>query len=238
MIHNQTRSARGRLMKHAAVTAGLVVAWAAPTLAQNYEGPHQVRVGAFLQGGTTTLSGDFTPGPTPPTPFPATTDRGRLSNNGGGVSAGLEFLRARGFSYGVEGDFGFAHGSRGIANADVSTDYFGSLRGRVGFYMRPDWAIYGTGGYGFRGVTAVELSGASQGRTLMGGVYGGGTEFHRGNTIFFAEYLHEHYGNMNVPLSNGDLYAIKGNSDTFRLGVKFKVGFDGYYDEVRDGLRK
>ena len=73
---------------------------------------------------------------------------------------------------------------------------------------------------------------------MTGGVFGGGTELHRGNTVYFAEYLHSHFTDTNVTLANGDRFGIKGHSDAVRLGVKFKVGFDGYYDEVRDGLRK
>ena len=103
----------------------------------------------------------------------------------------------------------------------------------------PQLFIYGTGGFGFRGVTVTEpLAGLTAGQTLTGAVYGGGTELHRGNTIFFAEYLHSNFSNANATLANGDAYGIKGHSDAVRLGVKFKVGFDRYYDEVRDDLRK
>lgn len=106
-------------------------------------------------------------------------------------------------------------------------------------YAHPSWLIYGTGGFGFRGVTVTEpLAGLTAGQTLTGAVYGGGTELHRGNTIFFAEYLHSNFSNANATLANGDAYGIKGHSDAVRLGVKFKVGFDRYYDEVRDDLRK
>ena len=230
------------IVRRALLTAGAVTALSAPVVAQNYEGPHQVRVGAFLQGGSTTLDSTFTPGPAllPPVPPPAS-GSGHLANNGGGITAGLEWVRDR-WAFGFEGDFGLTNGSAAIVGAKIATDYFANLRGRVGFFARPDWFIYGTGGIGFRGVTVTEppaLGADSNGKTLTGAVFGGGTEFHRGNSIFFAEYLHNHYGSGNLgSLATGDVYGIKGNSDAFRLGVKFKVGFDGYYDEVRDGLRK
>ena len=97
--------------------------------------------------------------------------------------------------------------------------------------------FYGTGGIGFKGVTVTDALGAKNGKTLTGGIYGGGTELHRGNTIFFAEYLHSHFADSDVAVG-AKTYRISGHSDAVRLGVKFKVGFDGYYDEVRDGLRK
>ena len=217
----------------AAAAVMFAIGSATAAIAQNYEGPHQVRVGAFLQGGSTTL--DSATG--------ALSVQRSFGNNGGGMTAGLEFLRHGGWTFGVEGDFGLAKGSASIVGARHGTDYFASLRGRVGVYARPDWVIYGTGGIGFKGVDVTELSGADGGKTLSGAIYGGGTEFHRGNTIFFAEYLHSNYARTDVAVGGGlgfapNTYSLGGHSDAVRLGVKFKVGFDGYYDEVRDGLRK
>lgn len=228
MISTPSLTSPRHILRRAAVAAGALLALAAPAVAQNYEGPHQVRVGAFLQGGSTTLTGTLG----------SLIEDGRFGNNGAGITAGLEFIR-QGWIFGVEGDFGLAKGAKTIDGARFATDYFASLRGRVGVYAHPSWLIYGTGGFGFRGVTVTEpLAGLTAGQTLTGAVYGGGTELHRGNTVFFAEYLHSNFNDANVTLSNGNVFGVKGNSDAVRLGVKFKVGFDGYYDEVRDGLRK
>lgn len=216
------------LARRALATAGVVLALASPAAAQYFEGSHTVRVGAFLQGGSTTL--DATLG--------ALADSGTFGNNGGGIAAGVDWRREH-FMWGLEGDIGLTGGQRSILAAKFDTDYFASLRGRLGVYARPDWLIYATGGFGFRGITITELAGPSASRTLYGGVFGGGTEFHYGNTIFFAEYLRSQYGSESLTLpTSTNTYGVKGHSDAFRLGVKFKVGFDGYYDEVRDGLRK
>lgn len=215
------------LARRALAAASVVLALAAPAAAQNYEGTHTVRVGAFLQGGSTTLDGTFA----------ALAESGTFGNNGGGIAAGIDWRREA-FVLGLEGDIGLAGGQHAFVGAKFDTDYFASLRGRLGVYARPDWLIYATGGLGFRGVTVTELAGPSNSRTLYGGVFGGGTEFHYGNAIFFGEYLRSQYGSGNILVSSGNTYGIKGHSDAFRLGVKFKVGFDGYYDEVRDGLRK
>jgi hypothetical protein len=207
--------------------AGMLAAMAAPAVAQNYEGPHQVRVGAFLQAGGTTLNG-FNAG---------ASETGSLANNGFGITGGLEFLRQGGWTYGIEGDFGLGKGQRSIVGARYATDYFGNLRGRIGVYARPDFLLYGTAGIAFRGVNVSELTGASNGKTLTGGIFGAGAEWHRGDTILFTEYLHSVYSNANDAVGL-NTYGIKGNSDVIRVGVKFKVGFDGYYDEVRDSLRR
>ena len=218
--------------KRALAAVGMIAACAVPAVAQNYEGPHQVRVGAFLQGGGTTLSGTSTA-----PAFFGTSETGSFGNNGAGITGGLEFLRQGGWTYGIEGDFGVAKGQRSLVGARYASDYATSLRGRLGVYARPDWLFYGTGGIAFKGVTVTELGGASNGKTLTGGVYGLGTEFHRGNSIFFTEYLHSQFSRTNDAVG-ANTYSIKGNSDAIRVGVKFKVGFDGYYDEVRDTLRR
>lgn len=213
--------------RFALAAAGLLAAMVAPVAAQNYEGPHQVRVGAFLQGGSTTLNG-YNAG---------VSENGSLGNNGFGITGGLEFLRQGGWSYGIEGDFGLGKGQRSIVGARYATDYFGNLRGRIGVYARPDLVLYGTAGIAFRGVNISELTGAANGKTLTGGIFGGGAEWHRRDTIFFTEYLHSVYSNSNDAVGI-NTYGVKGNSDVIRVGVKFKVGFDGYYDEVRDSLRR
>lgn len=236
MISSPKRSQR--VVKRVATACGILLAASLPAFAQNYEGPQQVRVGAFLQAGSTTLDGTLN----------GISERGHFGNSGAGITAGYEFLRAGGWTYGAEADFGVTNGSHPIVGARYATDYFGSLRGRLGFYARPDWVLYGTAGIGFRGVRITDpvTPNAAADRTLTGGVFGAGSEWHRGNTIFFAEYLHSHFGNETITtnstnifgVATSNLYGVKGDSDSFRLGVKFKVGFDGYYDEVRDGLRK
>jgi hypothetical protein len=216
--------------------------------AQNSEGTYQVRVGAFLDLGGTRLSNTNT------LDSGGAIDTGKF---GVGMTGGLEMLRAGKWTLGIEGDLGVSGG--GEKNLDspqnpngvrFGTDFFSSLRGRAGFYVRPDWVLYGTGGVAFRGVSvdAGPGGGAKLQKTLSGGVIGAGSEWHFGGTILFAEYLHTSLsgadfaiptyfppGSAPIPATT---YHVNGHSNSFRLGAKFKLGYDGYYDYVRDELRK
>lgn len=213
------------------VAAGLALGAAAPALAQNSEGTYQVRFGAFGQFGNTTLNGETG----------ALSGSGHTGGTGAGVTASFDVLRSGRWTYGVEIDGGVTGaGQANVVGARYGADYFASLRGRVGVYVRPDWVLYGTGGLGFRGVSITDAVGKSE-TTLTGSVFGGGVEHHRGSAILFAEYLHGHFGSrgLGVPVTTPvTQYRIGGDTNAFRLGVKFKLGYDGYHDDVRDGLRK
>ena len=236
------------LARSAALAAACGFCTFVPALAQNWEASHQLRAGMFIQGGHTTFNGsDGT-----------NSDSKTVGATGFGVTAGAEMLRAGGWTFGLEGDFGQSGATKtAIPNVGVTApnavngvqyaaDYFGSLRGRAGFYLHPSWVVYGTGGLGFRGVTVLNGLGDKGERTLYGGVYGGGSEWHIGqSTILFAEYLHSDYRNGQLPISHTTMlgatttnYIIGGHSDAVRIGAKFKLGFDNYTDDVRDGLRK
>jgi outer membrane immunogenic protein len=217
------------------IAAGLAGGVAALSLtaanAQNAEGAYQVRVGAFMDLGGTRLSNTNT------LDDGGSTDTGKF---GAGMTGGLEMLRAGKWTLGVEGDLGISGGGGQTLNGvRFGTDYFSSLRGRAGFYIHPDWVLYGTGGIAFRGVTvdAGPSFGTKVQKTLSGGVFGAGTEWHYGGTILFAEYLHTSLGGADFA-TNGTSYHVSGHNNTVRLGVKFKLGYDGYYDYVRDELRK
>ena len=226
-------------MRSAALALGILGGFAAPALAQNWEASHQLRAGLFLQGGRTEFDG--TKG--------ALTESGSTGATGFGVTAGAELLRARGWTFGLEGDFGQTGStSKSIVGARYSGDYFGSFRGRAGLQVMDNWVLYGTGGLGLRGLIITDSIGGKGEKTLYGGVYGGGSEWHRGNTIFFVEYLHSQYHNADVPVNFAGTpplipatttnYRAAISSDAIRLGVKFKLGFDNYTDDVAQGLRK
>ena len=222
-----------------------VLAMSNTASAQNWEADSQLRFGAFLQGGRTSFSNTLGVNNGPANVVTGSDSRD-ISNNGFGLTAGAEMLRWSGWTFGVEGDYGV----KGANNADlvgtrVQGDVFGSVRGRIGYYVRRDWVLYGTGGIGFQGVSVTDVNGGKGEHTLWGGVYGGGSEWHFGNTILFAEYLHQNYDNSSVNVTGTSLlstyansYAVSGSSDAVRLGVKFKLGFDNYTDDVRDGLRR
>ena len=223
------------------LTAGLAALSLTSAQAQNSEGAYQVRVGAFLDMGATRLS-NISPAATA-----GTADTGKF---GVGGTAGLEMLRSGAWTLGAEADLGVTGGGASNVNGvRLGADYFASLRGRAGFYVRPDWVLYGTGGVAFRGVSVDGGAAGKVDKTLAGGIFGGGSEWHHGGTILFAEYLHTSLagGDVLTPGAPATLFAvavpgtsyhINGHTNTFRLGVKFKLGYDGYYDYVRDELRK
>jgi outer membrane immunogenic protein len=220
-----------KLLMSSAIAAGLSALSFSAANAQNSEGTYQVRVGAFLDLGGTRLSN------TNAIDSGGSVDTGKF---GVGMTGGLEMLRAGQWTLGVEGDLGISGGGLQTLNGvRYGTDFFSSLRGRAGFYIRPDWVLYGTGGVAYRGIT-VDGSpnfGAKVQKTQSGGIFGFGTEWHHGGTILFAEYLHTSLSNTDFAI-NGTNYYVTGHSNTVRLGVKFKLGYDGYYDYVRDELRK
>jgi opacity protein-like surface antigen len=221
-----------RVLRFCLVAIGLAAGAPTSAVAQNSEGTYQVRVGAFLDLGGTRLS------ETNPLDAGGTANTGKF---GVGGSAGFEMLRSGAWTLGVEGDLGVTGGGApNINGVRFGADYFASLRGRAGFYLRPDWVVYGTGGAAFRGVSVDAGVAGAAGKvekTLTGGIFGGGMEWHHGGTILFAEYLHTSLAGAEFAV-NGNTFSVKGQSDTFRLGVKFKLGYDGYYDYVRDDRRK
>jgi outer membrane immunogenic protein len=220
-----------KLLLSSAIAAMLPVLALTTASAQNSEGTYQVRVGAFLDLGGTRLSNTNT------LDAGGSTDSGKF---GAGMSGGLEMLRAGKWTLGLEGDLGISGGGGQTLNGvRFGTDYFSSLRGRAGFYIRPDWVLYGTGGVAFRGVSvdAGPSFGTKVQKTLSGGVFGAGTEWHLDGTILFAEYLHTSLAGSDF-VASGTTYHVSGHSNAVRLGVKFKLGYDGYYDYVRDELRK
>jgi opacity protein-like surface antigen len=219
------------VLRYCLLAFGLAAGVSPSAVAQNSEGTYQVRVGAFLDLGGTRLS------ETNLVDAGGTAHTGKF---GVGGSGGFEMLRAGSWTLGVEGDLGVTGGGApNINGVRFGADFFASLRGRAGFYLRPDWVVYGTGGAAFRGVTvdAGPIGGAKLDKTLTGGIFGGGLEWHQGGTILFAEYLHTSLAGAEFAVA-GNTFSVKGQSDTFRLGVKFKLGYDGYYDYVRDDLRK
>jgi outer membrane immunogenic protein len=206
------------------VSAGLALLSAAPAEAQNSEGAFQIRAGAFVDTGSTRLHETDIAGPL----------TGRTGQFGFGGSGGFEYLRAGAWTMGLEADLGVSGGGSRTLNAvKYGADFFSSLRGRAGFYLRPDWVAYGTGGVAFRGISVDAGALGKTEKTLTGSIFGGGMEFHRDGTILFAEYLHSNFGGVDVPAGANGIARVSADSDIFRIGVKFKLGYDGYYDYVR-----
>lgn len=197
--------------------------------AQYVEGNHQVRAGFFIAPGNVSYDITDLGGPT--------TVHGSGSGVGFGASGGLEWIRAGSMTWGVELDIGTANGSKIFAATappiKASADYAASIRGRLGFYARPDLVLYGTVGVGAIGTEIAHTTGAGNlpktSKTNIGVVYGAGIEYHRGATILYAEYLRGDYGSQTATITSGLTtydYRYSVDQNLFRLGVKFKVGHD------------
>lgn len=195
--------------------------------AQNFDGTGVVKFGVFGQG--TWVDVGVTQ------PFIASASP---SGFAGGVSAGYDWVSKGNWLAGIEvdGSFGDARGKAGTL--DFGFDYQLNLRGRLGFYPRRDWLLYGTGGVGYLGIEAQNPGvGQKSANTLTGYVVGGGTEVDWNHVILFSEYLYGDFGDRNFNLSNVRFEATGVQTHLFRLGVKFKVGHD-YVDDIDPVYRR
>jgi opacity protein-like surface antigen len=213
-----------------ALVAGLSVGTAH---AQNYDGNHQVRVGAFLLGGRG--AGDLAL-----TTAAGVTSAGNYSAGlfGIGATAGLEWVHRGHFTWGIEVDGAALTGNDTILAAEISHNYVASLRARLGVYVRNDLVWYGTlgvAGLGFEVKTEqTTLTGTSlvkHHRTKAGLAAGTGLEWDFGPGLLYGEYMFFGFGDIDGPLGT-TRYTADADIHAFRLGVKFKVGHDYYHDDV------
>lgn len=122
-----------------------------------------------------------------------------------------------------------------VANAFSTLDYFGTLRGRVG-YAFDRAMIYGTGGLawgsneiGVGVAVGPFLAGVSQSNTHVGWTIGGGVEWALlDNWTAKVEYLYVDLGNKNY-LSGiaGPGLGFDGNLDvhTVKVGLNYRFGY-------------
>jgi len=134
----------------------------------------------------------------------------------GGGQIGYNWQSQR-WVYGIEADFQ-GTGENGLisacvdvacARASYDLDWFGTLRGRVGYLLQPRALLYLTGGLAYGHVSA-ELSvshpdigtlSVSDSATKAGWVIGGGLEWALGgNWMLRAEYLYMDLGSMRTQL--------------------------------------
>lgn len=194
-----------------------------PIQAQVYDGDGVVRVGLFAQGSWFDIN-QTVPGP----------GSGELSGFAGGISAGYDFWRTSRFLLGAEIDLaGGDMGSR-IGPISYGLDFLATARGRLGFYAHPTWLIYGTAGAAWLGFEAQDtLTGDKESRAAVGYAVGGGTEIEWGrHMIFFGEYLYTDFGSQNLNVDSINR-RVEIDGHLARFGLKFKVGHDYYFDDVR-----
>ena len=225
----------GFLRRMIAVLAlSLVVTGAAS--AQNYDGNGMLRFGIFGAGEFYDLSKS-----------PDTAGSTSLDGAAVGFAAGYDLVFARRMVLGIETDLqiGDTRGTIPVNGLKAHADYMATLRGRAGFFLMPELLVYGTGGVAWAGlgiedsVGSLALGSLDTSKTAVGWIAGGGMEYDFRDyfgTIFFAEYLVGGFESWkNIPGLGFDLDA---EVQTFRLGVKFKVGHDYYGDSRRGGSMK
>jgi opacity protein-like surface antigen len=213
------------------LTGALATAVVAPAAAQNYDGAGLLRVGAFAQGSWIDAGFKFSDGVT------NTAGSTSIDGFGGGISFGYDH-RLGGMILGVEADVSFDNASKVVGVVDVGIDYFATLRGRIGFDLRPGLLVYATGGFAALGGEGVFDPGTGRvkvAKTLTGGVVGGGIEAEWHHVIVFAEYLYASFDSQTFVFDTART-EIDADDHVFRVGVKFKYGHDhahGGYDRHR-----
>ncbi len=148
----------------------------------------------------------------------------------GGGQIGYNFQRGN-IVFGIETDIQGSGVSDSGGGYKSSLDYFGSVRGRLG-YAFDRALVYGTGGFGYGQVTN---DGYSQ--TQTGWVAGGGVEYKitpawsaKAEYQYFDLGEHSDYdSNGTGPL--GDAISGRTQFSTFRVGVNYFVG--GGYDTLK-----
>ncbi len=89
---------------------------------------------------------------------------------------------------------------------------------------------YGTIGVAFLG-TEAQTGSLKVSSTQTGLAIGTGLEYDFGGGMLFAEYLFTGFGDIDASTATTN-YTYNADLHTFRVGVKFKVGHDWYYDDV------
>lgn len=193
-----------------------------PAQAQSYDGGAIIKFGAFWQMTQMSIAQE---------------QNGVSAGSGtqggwlhGGVSAGIDWRLPYNMMLGFEADGSFGDARGFVGGIDYGFDYLFNLRGRVGYYTRPDLMVYMTTGLSYLGFEAqnqgVGRSKASE--TVGGWILGVGLEYEWHHVILFGEYNHGWYGSREFTLDNVR-HEVDAEVDVFRIGMKFKVGHDHYH---------
>ena len=144
---------------------------------------------------------------------------------------------------GIETDLQIGDTRGKLGGIPMHVDYMATLRGRLGVYLGPDFLVYGTGGVAWAGLGLEDTVGGGTGgpldtnKTVMGWVAGGGLEYDMRDyfgAVLFGEYLIGSFDTWSKPQGND--FGVDTDVQTFRLGVKFKLGHDYHADRgVRYG---
>jgi outer membrane immunogenic protein len=228
-------------MKKTWIYTGLILAaalGASPSQAADWgykDGPAPVwrgfyfglNAGGLLQGESDFSFEEFGPGQT---------NKVDMRGMAGGLHLGYNAQYGI-FVAGLEGDAGFAstdtltQGTSYINGVAVSqVNGLGSVRGRLGVTLRPDFLAYGTGGLALADIShSLDYGGElfKDGNTVAGAVYGAGFEYlytGSGSRLSFGmEVLHYDFGSDRFVLDNKEGNAIPADLDTSFTTVRGRV---------------
>ena len=190
-------------------------------------------------------------GPWSPFSFDASNE-GDLSGETAGISAGYNY-QYQNFIFGAEADINYSNAETNeqalfsilgglveLGNVQTKLDWYGSVRGRLGYQLSDGLMVYGTGGFAYGRVTnsiGYEVLGSAESTssksTETGWTAGGGMEmqlFNSPNLRLKGEYLYTDLGKTkffdqdlpNIPIVNRDNNASASSDLTFstvRVGV-------------------
>ena len=150
----------------------------------------------------------------------------------GGANIGYDFDLHNNWIIGVEADANFSTASdsgQGIFigppySFEQKLDYFGTLRGRVGYAFGNN-LFYGTGGWAWgHGTRSVDAFGfnSSDKQSLSGWTIGAGVEHEfTPNVIGRLQYLYTDYGTTNYTIFNTSI-PVSLTTSTLSLGINLK----------------
>ena len=144
-----------------------------------------------------------------------------------GANIGYDFVLHNNWILGVEADANFSNASDTQAPTFYSytqkLDYFGTLRGRIGYAFGSN-LIYGTGGWAWgHGARSANIFGfnPSDTQSLSGWTIGAGIEHEfTPNVIGRLQYLYTDYGTANYNM--GPTVPVSLTTSTLSMGINLK----------------
>ncbi|KAI96005.1 porin [Rhodomicrobium udaipurense JA643] len=165
------------------------------------------------------------------------TMRGDVSGGFGGGQIGYNFQSGN-FVYGLETDLqaGRITGKSDDYASKESTDWFGTLRGRLG-YAFGNTLLYGTGGFAYGGVNQ-KLTYAdvlfSNDDTRTGWTAGAGIEYKvSGNWSLKGEYQYVDFGKEDLSSAAGTIEGPETSFHTAKIGLNYRLGSSSSYEPLK-----
>jgi outer membrane immunogenic protein len=165
------------------------------------------------------------------------TSRGDVSGGFGGGQIGYNFQSGN-FVYGLETDLqaGQITGKSDDYASKETTDWFGTLRGRLG-YAFGNTLLYGTGGFAYGGVNQ-KLTYAdvlfSNDDTRTGWTAGAGIEYKvSGNWSLKGEYQYVDFGKEDLSGTAGTMEGPETSFHTAKIGLNYRLGSSSSYEPLK-----